>query len=425
MKPFQTRLAMLAGFERWQSARRGTDKPKSILLPGFPRARRRFRLSILYILIGFSLFLTACTASRSPVAESLESAALTPASKAEAEEGSLETDLMAEEEGAEADDIVEVDDEAGSAHSEVAPDVEIEIILADPDAIPVPVGAEISSELALSGATFEVTSSPANQAIEGSVSENSSQQLAGKTPGAEALIKRTKSPTLTAREGANSVQTASTSADKSSKPSFLEVLFGGDQKKQDAASNNTRKVIEPKPTTTLARAGTPLPGVQTGNSLFGIYEGRKEGDSESSAAIDRNVKLASAGAYGRLISSQGLLLQTDAVKVECLKPELLRILKIVERRYGKPVMVTSGYRSPNRNRRSGGVRNSTHIYCKAADIQVDGVSKWDLSKFLRTVDRRGGVGTYCRTESVHIDVGAQRDWHYPCRRSKTKVKKKT
>jgi uncharacterized protein YcbK (DUF882 family) len=419
MKPCQTRLAVLAGFERWQSACRGTDHSMSILLPGFPRARRRFRLSILYALIGSSLFLTACTASRSPVAESLETAALTPASEVGAEEDSLETDLMAQEEGAEADD------KAGSAHSEVASAVESEIIPVDPGAIPVPVGAEVSSELALSGATFEVTSSQANQAIKDSVSENSSDKLARRTPGAEALIRPTTSPTPTGREGASSVQTASRPADKSSKPSFLEVLFGGNRKKQSATNNNTRKVIEPKPMTTLARAGTPLPGVQTGYSLFGIYEDEKDGDSETSAAIDRNVKLASAGAYGRLISSQGLLLQTDAVQVECLKPELLRILKIVERRYGKPVMVTSGYRSPNRNRRAGGVRNSTHVYCKAADIQVDGVSKWDLSKFLRTVDRRGGVGTYCRTESVHIDVGTQRDWHYPCRRSKTKVKKKT
>ncbi len=133
--------------------------------------------------------------------------------------------------------------------------------------------------------------------------------------------------------------------------------------------------------------------------------------------------MASVGSFGRYQMVNGLILQTESVKVDCFKPELMQLLRVVERRYGKKVMVTSGYRSPKRNRRAGGVQNSTHIYCKAADIQVEGVSKWDLAKFLRTVDGRGGVGTYCRTKSVHIDIGSVRDWHHPCRRSKSAKKK--
>ena len=101
----------------------------------------------------------------------------------------------------------------------------------------------------------------------------------------------------------------------------------------------------------------------------------------------------------------------------------MKVLKTVERHYGKKVMVTSGYRSPTRNRRAGGVRNSAHVYCKAADIQIQGVNKWDLAKYLRTINGRGGVGTYCRTNSVHIDIGTQRDWHHPCKRRKSRKKK--
>ena len=98
----------------------------------------------------------------------------------------------------------------------------------------------------------------------------------------------------------------------------------------------------------------------------------------------------------------------------------MSVIKRIEAHYRKPVVVTSGYRNPGANRRAGGARHSMHMQCKAADIQIEGVSKWDLAKYLRSVQGRGGVGTYCRTKSVHIDTGPERDWHYPCRRAKKK-----
>jgi uncharacterized protein YcbK (DUF882 family) len=64
----------------------------------------------------------------------------------------------------------------------------------------------------------------------------------------------------------------------------------------------------------------------------------------------------------------------------------------------------------------GGARHSLHTLCAAADIQVDGVSKWELADYLRSIPGRGGVGTYCHTESVHIDIGDERDWNWRCRR---------
>jgi uncharacterized protein YcbK (DUF882 family) len=82
------------------------------------------------------------------------------------------------------------------------------------------------------------------------------------------------------------------------------------------------------------------------------------------------------------------------------------------------VIVTSGYRSPTRNKKARGAQHSLHMYCSAADIQVEGVSKWELASYLRSMPGRGGVGTYCYTESVHIDIGPERDWNWRCRRRK-------
>lgn len=163
---------------------------------------------------------------------------------------------------------------------------------------------------------------------------------------------------------------------------------------------------------------TALPGVKSNSEIFGI----KDEDTKISNKPN-TTQVAAVGSLGRL-SPNGIRVQHSKVQVGCLKQGVLRILKMVERRYGKKPIVTSGYRSPKGNKRAGGARNSQHIFCKAVDIQVEGVSKWQLAKYLRTVPGRGGVGTYCRTKSVHIDIGSVRDWHHPCRKSSKRKRKK-
>ena len=121
-------------------------------------------------------------------------------------------------------------------------------------------------------------------------------------------------------------------------------------------------------------------------------------------------EVASLAGLARL-SPNGLWLQTEKVNTGCFKPELLTVLKTVERHYGKPVIVTSGVRPIKRNR----AKQSLHTRCEAADIQIAGVSRWELAQYLRSMPGRGGVGTYCHTESVHIDIGPERDWNWRCR----------
>ena len=215
------------------------------------------------------------------------------------------------------------------------------------------------------------------------------------------------------------------------KKSFLSSFFGASPASAAPAPSTPQKA---KPLITLASAKPTeekpvrvaslddgnmdaLPGVRQ-NALFEIK--RRSGiDDESDVDLHEDegapVLLASAAGLARL-APNGLLRQRENVDVACLKPSLVRVLKTVERHYGKKMIVTSGYRSPTHNRKVRGARNSQHMYCAAADVQVPGVSKWELAEFVRRMPGRGGVGTYCHTESVHIDVGPERDWNWRCRR---------
>ncbi|MEW7008179.1 YcbK family protein [Lentilitoribacter sp. EG35] len=166
-------------------------------------------------------------------------------------------------------------------------------------------------------------------------------------------------------------------------------------------------------------AATPLPTktkTKKKSNVFASLFGLKSGTDEDGVP-EKTVKLASAaiGGLARL-SPLALQRQTERVDVACLKPELVRLLKKVERYYKRPVVVTSGYRSPKSNKRIGGASGSKHTTCEAADVQVKGVSKWDLAKYVRALPERGGVGTYCHTQSVHIDIGSARDWNWRCRK---------
>ena len=168
---------------------------------------------------------------------------------------------------------------------------------------------------------------------------------------------------------------------------------------------------------TAALSDNALPGVNA-NAMFPTNrvsdDEEHEDDDDAPAGL---MQLASLPSMTRM-APNGLYIQTDKVEVRCLRPQLVDLIHQVENHYKRPAIITSGFRDVRRNRRAGGVRHSLHTLCAAADIQVQGVSKWQLADFLRSLPGRGGIGTYCHTESVHIDIGSERDWNWRCRRKK-------
>ncbi|MCF3639066.1 D-Ala-D-Ala carboxypeptidase family metallohydrolase [Rhizobium sp. TRM95111] len=185
-----------------------------------------------------------------------------------------------------------------------------------------------------------------------------------------------------------------------------------DAEKATPSASAERKVLNRE---TVAEARRASFGVSSLPGVSPTAAGETEETGEDFDAEEGFTEVASLAGLARL-APNGLWLQTDRVKANCLKPELINVLKTVERHYGKPVIVTSALRAAKRNR----ARQSLHTRCEAADIQIAGVSKWELAEYLRTMPDRGGVGTYCHTESVHIDIGEARDWNWRCRRKKRK-----
>ncbi len=71
-------------------------------------------------------------------------------------------------------------------------------------------------------------------------------------------------------------------------------------------------------------------------------------------------------------------------------------------RLGRPLVVTSWYRTPKINREVGGVSNSLHLTGKAMDCYCDSLSASALYDFFDP-DWKGGLGLY--SGHVHLDVG--------------------
>lgn len=88
----------------------------------------------------------------------------------------------------------------------------------------------------------------------------------------------------------------------------------------------------------------------------------------------------------------------------------LKVLDLVRERLDTPFTVTSGYRSPEYNRRVGGAPSSLHLRFSAVDVWVRTHSPHQIKQALvdtlgaRFVDALLGVGVYPGNGFIHVDT---------------------
>lgn len=83
--------------------------------------------------------------------------------------------------------------------------------------------------------------------------------------------------------------------------------------------------------------------------------------------------------------------------------ELVEVLQKIRTHFGKPVTITSAYRTPIYNVKVGGTTYSQHLYGKAADIKISGVTPKKVADYAKTLLKNyGGIGIY--GSFTHIDI---------------------
>lgn len=95
--------------------------------------------------------------------------------------------------------------------------------------------------------------------------------------------------------------------------------------------------------------------------------------------------------------------------------ELANNLQVLRDYLNEPILINSGYRSPEYNNKVGGVKNSQHTKGRASDIRVNSLTPKELHDVIEKLIsekkmKQGGLGLY--GTFVHYDVrGTKARWN--------------
>lgn len=94
---------------------------------------------------------------------------------------------------------------------------------------------------------------------------------------------------------------------------------------------------------------------------------------------------------------------TDGSDPIFIDSDLVNVLQKIRTHFGKSVTINSAYRTPTKNKAVGGTLYSQHLYGKAADIKISGVSPKKVAQYVeKLLPNSGGIGIY--STFTHVDV---------------------
>jgi len=130
--------------------------------------------------------------------------------------------------------------------------------------------------------------------------------------------------------------------------------------------------------------------------------------------VGRNVPFWQNGAPDQhgLAELNWLMRDVEGGQVQPIDLQVYYLLAILQAEVGRPIGVTSGYRTKTTNdrlRQHGidAARNSFHLRGRAADVKIQGLSPARIA-VLGSLLGLGGVGLY--RNFVHLDTGPRRFW---------------
>ena len=97
--------------------------------------------------------------------------------------------------------------------------------------------------------------------------------------------------------------------------------------------------------------------------------------------------------------------ETDTSIKENIKKLVVNVMDKIRANYGMPIYITSGYRTPEQNKKVGGVANSQHLYGEACDF-----TGRDFKRLLRIINELDDKGLlnydqliiYRKRQFIHI-----------------------
>lgn len=92
--------------------------------------------------------------------------------------------------------------------------------------------------------------------------------------------------------------------------------------------------------------------------------------------------------------------------------EALDRLQALRETLGRPLLITSAYRSPQHNKAVGGAKDSYHMKGVAFDVRMENLDPALFQLAARDAGFRG-FGYYTKQNFMHIDTGPAREWGKP------------